>query len=388
VDVYQIPDRKITVTHAATDYELKDQTFTFDVTLRENAASDVKLSVNDYESITYLGKCDIGDNLKVEFKYADKTGATWTQLFGGWIGPLEPQVSASEIIRLTALGYGQALANMRVWQQYGNQSAHSTLNKIQEVLTDATYGIIPKYVNKVMASATNSGYSINTTKVADLASDFRYLYYPGKPASKCLADMLDLLLAANGQGGHWTVVPDGTTAYLCLATVPDPDNGHNHENPPADVWPNYWNSTRAASTIEVKKDMILSTFRKQPRDANYILYHGKFRRPANGDIWTNNNATQWAAINDAHVDDEAGVTKVGTHSIRGRLDLAAEVGSIRYPSTDDLNLDIDKVGTELTIPHLGFYYRRNAAVPAGGTEIGVYLGTGARANNDYYLHYF
>lgn len=380
---YSLPKRKITVTHSAVDYEFTLKTLVSDVFLTENAVSYTRFIADDYQSKSFLAQCDLGDNVKIEHKYQDQTGSSYTQIFGGWITELQPVLSmraGGELLRVSAIGYGQAIPNMVVRQQYGTQSENSSLNTIKEVLTDATYGIIPKYVNKVMASATDSGYAIDTTKVADLTSDFKYLYFPGKPASKCLQDMTQLIRAANvpNAGAHWIVVPSGTTAYLCLATV------GNHENPPVDVWPTWWNTDQAGSTIEVKKYMIISAFKKKRSEANYVLFAGNFRRPANGDIWSNNNSGDWDVENDAIVSDEAAITKIGSHSIRSRLPLQLDSGGIYYPSSYDLNLDITKIGTKHTIPRVGFYIHRNTNVDLSADSPVLFLGTGDPANNDYF----
>jgi len=106
--------------------------------------------------------------------------------------------------------------------------------------------------------------------------------------------MINLVRAANvpNAGAHWIVVPDGTTAYLCLATV------GNHENPPSDVWPTWWNTDQAGSTITVKEDMVVSQFEKQRAEANYVLLTADFELPT-GEIWTENKSTTWENDNNA-----------------------------------------------------------------------------------------
>jgi len=380
-----LPQHKITVTHSGADYSLETENKSFDVVLRENAASNLVMVVNDYKSKSFLGKCDVGDNVKVEFRYKDQTNS-YTQLFGGWIRDAQPHLDLQqgELLTVNALGYGSALVNMKVREQYGSQSENSSLNTISEVLTDATYGIIPKYVNKVMGSATDSGYSIDTTKVADLTSDFRYLFFVGKPATKCLVDMLDLMSAANvpNAGAHWTVVPSGTTAYLCLATI------GAHENPPADVWPTWWNTDQAGSTIEVAKDMVVQDFIKKRSEANYILTVGDFRRPVRGDNWTENSSASWGDDTSAVSSDEngAGLYKIGSYSIKGSIASDLDIGGIYYPSSANMSLDTTKLGTERVIPHLRFYIRRNSAVHMSPGPF-LELGTGAVADDHYYHKY-
>lgn len=380
-----IAKQQITITHDGADYSFAHDTLSAEVILRENAVATARLIANDYESKTFLDKVDIGDNVKVEFQ---RVGSSFRQVFGGRVNDLNPSLQARELCGIIAYGYGIALANMLVRQEYGSQSANSTLNKIKEVLTDATYGIIPKYVEKVLASAISSGYTINTSKLADLTSDFRWLYFPGKPAIRCIEDAIDLIRAANtpNAGAHWIVKADGTTAYLCLATV------GNHENPPADVWPTYWNTTQAASTIVVKEDMVTSSFNKVRSEANYILYYGAFRRPVDGDVWTENNASNWDKASEdglGVVEDEsgAGLFKVGSYSIRGREPTNAKWCQIWYPDTYDLNFNFTKIGTRFSIPQLSFYNYLNTNVYMGGAGPvmpTVHLGTGDPANTDSY----
>jgi len=278
---------------------------------------------------------------------------------------------------------------MFVFQQYGSQSDNPSLNTLKEVLTDATYGIIPKYVNKVMASATSSGYTIDTTKIADITSDFRYLWFPGKPALQCLNDCIDLVSAANAPsaGAHWTAVPDGTTCYLCVATV------GNHENPPADVWPTWWNTDQSGSTIVVKSDMVLSQFRKVRSEGNYVLFAGTFRRPVDGDKWTENTASSWGVYDpssaNASASDDASVYKIGSKSVKFNIGTALNDAWFYYPSGVNLNLDVTKISTKSSVPHIGFWIRRNSGVHVSGggeTQPSIMLGTGAVTNFDFFEH--
>ncbi len=381
VPKFALPQPQITVTHSATDYIL-DAT-KFEVTLRENAGANTVLTVNDEDSSVYVSKANVSDNLKIEFRFLDET-TIYTQLFGGWIDSLSPDLKMEgELLTLTALGYDVALKNMRLWQQYGNQSAHPTLNTVQEILTDATYGIIPKYVNKVLASAINSGYSIDTTKVANITSDLRYLYYPGKEPAKALEDILDLVAAANAPnaGIHWIVIPSSTTAYLCIATI------GAHENPPADIWPTWWNTDQTNSTIEVQKDMIISPFQKLRSEANYVLYAGNFRRPVDGDKWTEANASEWGVSSetgDGVVENDNVVYKIPSNSIRIREPTNALWVIGYYPSTANMSIDVTKIESRTSVPHIGFYARRNANVyvsGAGPQRPAIWLGTGAFPTN-------
>lgn len=386
VPKFALPQPRITVTHSATDYIL--DTSKFDVVLRENAGSNVVLTIDDKDRNIYLSKAGLSDNLKIEFRFYDET-TTYTQLFGGWIDSLSPELTRDQgqHLKVTALGYDVALKNMRIWQQYGTQSTNSSIYTVKQILTDTNYGIIPKYVEKVLASETNSQYAINTTKIADVTSNIRYLYYPGKEATKALEDMLDLVAAANAPnaGVHWIVVASGTTAYLCLATI------GAHENPPADIWPTWWNTDRTNSTIDVDEDMVISPFQKLRSEANYILYTGNFRRPVDGNKWTEGNASEWGVLSetgDGIVEDETSVYKIPSKSIRIREPTNAKWVVGYYPSTAAMSINIEKIESRTSVPHIGFYIRRNANVYVGGAGPqmpSIFLGTGPFADLKYFF---
>lgn len=358
--VNTMPQGKVTVTHSGTDYELNWDSI--DVILVENAMAQTIISTVNRDDEVFQDRADIGDNLKVELRYLDE-GTSWRQPFGGWIFDLAPTLTMTgEMMTLTARDYGLGLAAMLVGEQYGTESENTTLNTISEVLTDASKGIIPKWCQKVLNTATDSGYSFNTTKVAAISSDFRYLYWAYKPALNCINDMIDLISAANAPnaGVHWIVVPSGTTAYLCLATV------GAHENPPADVWPTWFNTDQAGSTIEVKKDMIVTRFTKQRSDANYVLYHGEFRKPVDGDKWTEQTpmSSYWFGSN-CTIGSDSGVdyVKVGSNSLRAQPDESV-TGLWRYPYNGDATWNLSAIGGKLNIPSLNFYMKIDSNIEA------------------------
>ena len=386
VSKYVKPEQQITITHAATPYSFGDKTLTVDVVLRENAVGYCRLAANDLNSESFLGQADVGDNLQVKFRFADET-ATWTQRFGGWIEDLNPTLNAQagELCGILGYGYGIGLANMLVWQQYGTQSENAAWEKFNEILTDAALGILPKYVHKVLNNiARDSGYSFDMTKIFDPADQFKYLYFTGKPAIKCLEDLCTLYYAmkAPAAGAHWIVVPDGTTAYLAVGTV------GAHEAAPATVWPTWWNTDQAGSTIEVKKDMIETAFRKQRSLANYVLYTGAFRRPASGDAWTENTSGDWDVTADGVLADEsgAGMHPIHNYSIKCTIANMGDQATFYYPAAATMSLDLTQIETKLHVPKISFYCRRDPNVNNVAAPPYVLIGTGAVAATNYYYH--
>jgi hypothetical protein len=389
ISFYSVPKQRITVTHGGKDYQFEDQAVNTVVTRRENSASYAVIKATDTDSASFLDECDITDNVKIEFKYADGSDS-YTQVFGGWISEIVPSLTEQgELITITALGYGVALRNMVVRQEYGDQSNNPGEKTLVDVLTDATIGIIPQYVNKVLATATDSGYSIDTTEVASLTTvDFRYLYFAGKPASKCLEDALDLYRAAKvpDAGAHWIIVPDGTTPYLCVGTV------GAHEAAITDKWPTWYDTDAANSTLEAKTSNIVTSFHKTRAEANYILYSGNYRFPGNGDLWTENNSGNWdtqgANAPTLADDSDAADVVVGSYSLRADFS-GGKAGWWFYPGTHDAAVDLTKIETPTSVPFLSFNIKRSTNILLAGAP-GVpflALGTGdpAAGLNEYYV---
>jgi len=356
VVVGEFPEIKITCTHSGTPFSLEGYHMDTQVTLLENAVNQAVVMATDPQGEVFLNKCDLNDIFAIDLRWLSK-GPTWTRRFYGRVSDLAPTLtSEGEIVTIRARGSEESLLAMPVGEQYGNQSANPTLNTILEVLTDASKGIVPKWVLKVLNTATDSGYALNTIKIADLASDFKYLYWAYKPAINCLDDMIDLISAANAPnaGAHWIAKYSDSTCYLCVATV------GAHENPPADVWPTWWNTDQAGSTIEVAKDMIVSNFIKQRAKANYVLYHGELRKPGDADFWTENQSGLWGKESGTFLDDNsAGNYKVGGYSLKATSTDPSNI-YIWYPSAQLAGWNMTKWGGRYNIPTLNFWFKRDA----------------------------
>lgn len=337
------PKLKITVDST----ELQSDTLSCDVVLEENAVSGARLVANDYKSKTFLGKVNLRDEIKIYMDYSNAS----TQVFGGYVTKLIPSLDMSgEIVGIEALGYGEALINMRCAEQYGSDSENSSLNTLREIITDSTKGIVPNWVEKVLGTATSSGYTLYEWYVQDITSDFAYLYFPFKPALNCIQDLCDLVTAANGTGAHFIVTVD---KKLCLGTV------GNHEAGLANDWPTWFNTDQAGSTIEVAKDMIVSQFVQQEAEANYIIYAGAFRKPAS-EIWTE-STTGWDTSTWPTVSTESTIVKIGNNSVKVNMP-ADKSGSAWYPNTTDLGLDVTAFGGKYSVPYLSFWLYRDSDI--------------------------
>lgn len=358
-----IPLYKITVNSTEVQSDCKY----LEVNLRENAVWNATFTLADETAKTFEGNCNLYDTAKIELRHR---GSSYTEVLGGYVTTLKPFYSASlgYLCTVKCLGYGVALKRMRVAQEYGTQSANAAVNTMQEILTDAGYGVIPKYVNKVLASATDSGYTIDTTNVYNETTSLRYCFFPYSPADKALKTICDLITAANypSEGVHWIVKPSSGTAYLCLDVVA------NHHSPITNVWPTNTDIGTIAQGVE-QANVVLN---KEEAEANYIVYFGKFEKPT-AERWTENNAaSSWGASIGAVSDSATCV--VGSQSIC----CTGTGGSFYYPGSGTLGLDVTKFGTERTIPSISFYIRRTSNVT------GVTFELTTSAGNYYYYNIF
>jgi len=144
----------------------------------------------------YPSTIDAGKAVTINVK--DASDASWTTEFNGVIRFVHmPFSKAEEFAILICDGAGYGFAETIVGQEYGADSANSTLDTIAEILTDSSHGIIPKYVNKILGSDTSSGY--NYSSVVDaITGTIPYIYFPYKPCNKAIADLCDLVQAIKG----------------------------------------------------------------------------------------------------------------------------------------------------------------------------------------------
>ena len=358
---YTFPLQKVEIIHSATTYDASMDSVAVDVWNQENAIDTAQVLIADKDRLWYDNQADVGDQIKIylEYKEVSATLGASQLRFDGWIYDITPYRTQEGWFTLVkARQIGRSVLAMLCGQEYGSESANSGLDTLQEIITDATDGIVPLWVNKILGGAANSGYSLGTSSggtdyVAPIAGAIRYLYFPYKQVSECLNDVMDYVQAIKGAaaGPHWIVTP---TDYLCVATV------GAHEADPATLWPTWWNTNQVGSTIVVDQDMIVDSFTKYPQDANYVLYEGAFRRPVGSDIWSENNGGSWATSNCAIANNDT-VEKVGSYCIEAQLDAAEIVGAIAYPAGGShWSYDITKWGGKYNVPYLQFYCMRDA----------------------------
>jgi hypothetical protein len=295
----------------------------FAVTRAENAYDTALLtfdnSPNLYPTVTS------GTDAVVEVK--DASDSAYTKLFSGKV--LYPQYGFGNISKISfrCVGTGYPLNMMNCAEEYGYQSRRSSLYILQSILTDGTYGVIPKYVNKYMGGSNSSGYSIDTTYVENLVGNIPYIVSPYKPCDKFLDDILDLHTAISAgsslPGAHWIV---DTDSKLRVKRVGYTQTG----------WTKYYGNSQANATLVEGVDFLDGDFEPLGKEANVVVYYGNWRRPSSGDAWTENSASEWGCEALDTLSDDATKHIVGDKSVK-LLHQAGHATNMfmEYPSTKD-----------------------------------------------------
>lgn len=376
---YSKPQIKIRCDPTGADDELQDSTIETTIEMNENAIDTLELTLADENNEFYKGIVNFGDDIAVYMNYQEEGALGISDLvFYGYIEDLSPFLSlGGEILNIKCRSYARCLLDLVCGEEYGSQSIHPTLDTVKEILTNDDYGLIIKWVNKLLGDgAVPSGYGLDASLIEDIKDvnkPLTYQYCAFKPAKNVLDDLLDYLSSIKGPSsaaGHWIVKTiespaDTFTHYLLLATL------GNHPSSPNILakWPTWWNPIgdteelkRQNSTIVVKQDMVIQQFMDRRFEANYILYYGKFLRPANIDVWTEDE-TLWYHPATYTGSPDTSEKKVGSCSISfstTKNDLGND--ELLYPDVDNgarLNFDINKIGGRYAYPSIGLYVYQN-----------------------------
>lgn len=330
------------------------------VTRNENGFDTATIVLPD--TSIYPGTVTQGTTVLLEAK--DSTDGSYTTLFVGTVRFVIADISDSNTLTLSCLSIGAGLSEMVVGSDYGYQSTN-ILDSITEIVTDATDGIIPNYVQKILGG-DSSNYAFDTTKVETISDKITYINFPYKPADKCLNDLCDLVTAvrAGSSGPHWIVTYSGGTNYLRLKYVDGTQVG----------WTKYYGDSQANATLTYGTDYTKINLEKMAPEANYILYYGSWRKPSDGDSWTEGNMSfawpdprRWweiALLGDADVTDDDTIYKVGSKSIK-LYTTAADAGGTWWVEPfylPSFSWDLQTVFSPTNIPSVNFYTRRGTGM--------------------------
>lgn len=370
---------KITTSYGGSSYTFtNDELISGSITRVENGFDTATFLLTDRKghggSKNWQTTVDAGSTIKFEVKGSQETN--YTEIFDGVVRFVNTRHAENgEFLELKCDGAGYGIDQALVAYDFGSQSAHSADDGFQDILIGklSAYGIIPHYVNRVLGAgaAGDSGfnYTANSTTVQDITGTVKYLYFPYVPASRAITDLCDYLQAikGTGEGPHW-IVDCAQNFLACTLGADHPDAANNG-------WYEYYKNI-SDITLEQGKHFRTENFTKMEREANYILYHGAFQKPVDGDSWTENVAASWGGNNMTVADDGTNY-KVGSHSIEGKVSVRNAVEYFYYPSTKDMALDISKLGGKFNIPSLSVWLRRNATLALGASPdwLGIYFVT-------------
>lgn len=345
------PIKQVTITHSGTDYTFTDVA-TVNVTRRENAFDIATIRLTDYQGDKYSAKVSGGDAVQIDVK--DRSDASWTTVLTGITKVCLPDLPPDMLtVKCDGAGYGLGMTSCA--KDYGTQSENPTLDTLKEIGED----IVDNYVNKILGSATSSGYSY-TKEIEDIAGTMRYFYFPYKPCDKGLNDVCDVLQAIKGAsaGPHWIVT---TASKLIVSTV-----GSHHAAAVSAGWTNYYGGSQLDATLEQGKDFTNFRFQELDEEANYVVYYGTLKKPAT-EIWTENNSSLWGytAGGSGHgIYDDGVYSRVGSYSLKCVTDDSSPSAAIYvyYPSAKNAAWDMEKWGGRYSFPKINFYLRRHADI--------------------------
>jgi len=389
VTYYTRPNLKVTVD--ATDY-IDSESLGVNITGFENGFDQATVFFNDFKTVN---RTNVAIAKTISIYTKEYSGAYGSAEFSGVIRFRTEKfdVKNGEVITAICDGAGYGFAETLCNQEYGSQSNNPTLDTLKEILTDATYGLVPKYVNCVL-NGPASGYTYTTTAVDDITGTIRYLYFPYKPNSKALCDICNLSQAIKGTnaGPHWIVTPD---KKLIVTTV-----GNHSAAAIAAGYTTYYAGSQANATLTQGSDFLGGSFENQSTQANYILYHSNWLWSGNGDLAENETVSNgdgwenWSANTTLAYNATADYSKIGSKCIELTWN-DTTLGDFGYGNTgtgaytEFYHLDLTKAGGKYNIPTFNFWAKRNAAFTLGASPdwLGIQFHSSWSGIDEYFVIY-
>lgn len=384
------PNIRITTNYSGTGYVHTNQQFSqMTVTRVENGVDIATLWMTDRHgwvgSYNWLNTVAADEDITIEVK--DESESTWTTILDGIVRFIKtPMADTGELLQLKCRGAGYGFKTTACGEEYGAESNNPSLDTLKEIITDATNGIVPAWVNDILGTGVASGFNYSMTQgvandlIENIAGVINYLYSPYKPNQKTLNDLCDIVQAIKGvaAGPHWVVLPNDK---LIVTTI-----GSHHAAAVTAGWTTYYGGSQAASTLEQGCDFKLFEFEQMAKEANYILYHGAFMYPGSGDKWTENNDALWGetgGVNANHgkaADNVEHIVGSWSEKFWTGDGAGANWVELYYPAGQNAGWDMTKWGGRYNIPQLGFFMMRDTE---GDTQLDMKFYTDA---NDYYYY--
>jgi hypothetical protein len=355
VTYMKIPQLLATITHLAVAYTPEVQTV--DVKRIENGFDSATICIADTKSLNYGVRAAAGDAITLQVK--DASDAGYTTIFSGIIRVCLPSLnSKGQFLLLKCDGSGFGLVETLCGQEFGSDSRNPTLATIRDIVGDgvtpADVGILHAWVNHYLGdTGTASGYAY-TRDVNVITGPINYICFPYKPSNRCVDDLCDLVTAIRQDAAY---APDNCGPHWIV----DTDNVFRMKlvNGTQAAWTKYYGNSATAATLEQGIDFVAPEFQDLDPEANCVLYYGNWRRPSNGDSWTESSVTDWGC--DATNTLSLGTAKVGSKSVKSNNDDAiSQELSAWTPLDREAAFDFSWC-TEFSTPTINFWARRSGA---------------------------
>jgi hypothetical protein len=143
-------------------------------------------------------------------------------------------------------------------------------------------------------------------------------------------------------------------------------------------WPKYFGNSQSTATLQYGQDYIESNFEALGPESNYVIYYGSWRRPSDGDSFTENNSADWSIGANMSKNDYPSPQKVVNSYAIGAFITASPTGpfQLAYPSSKDAAWDFSGF-TEFNTPNLNVYLNPGAINGSGASDWYVLLYTDA-----------
>lgn len=352
------------------DDVVTDGLLTANVEMAENNYWTAQLNFSNVPAL-YPATVNVGTDVLIDVQDG-AVGGAWSNLFTGNVLYLDYSFSGkSAVIGLQCVGLGYGLNMMNAAEEYGTQSRNPERDTIQGILTNEDAGLIPKWTELYAGGSQASGYTINTDKVENLAGGIQYISFPWKPINKCLDDLCDLHTAISASsslaGPHWIVDNSGN---LRLKRIGATQTG----------WTKYYGDSQENATLTSGVDFFDGDFQLVGKEANVVLYYGLWRRPSNGDAWTENSSSLWGNAVASTPDDDDVNHRVGEYSIK----ITETVNHAYYPSGKDAAWNFNNF-SDFTVPHVSFHALKHGTPDS--IVVRLYSDTSSLITNWYGYHF-
>jgi hypothetical protein len=331
----------------------------------ENAVSCLQLTATNTDAINYIGRIDAHTIMKASLRYGSDP---WVKVFEGAVEKVAPLISASGYhVQALAYGYGAALRLTHCDRQYGAQIS-SSFDTPVEIWDD----LVDNYVNKSFGGAA-TGYAISKLKIKTLATPtIPFLDAKYAKTIDLITQVADFYTAAQAGSAsvHWFVDP---SKNLHIDTI----GNHGVDTT---IWPTWWDTNQATSTLVQGTDFHRATFTKRVSDlANKVVVFSDFRKP--GYDWiTEDGGPAWGNDNLSVVEYSNTEFIVESHSLHLQPKAAGSgVGEAYYPSTEDAAWDITAIGSSETIPTINLYTWKDNQIASANLRLFT-----TDHDNDYY----